>query len=154
MNHKNIALTLYCLHIPILIRKEGRKVKLGLCATVLALSSIADWMKLSGDVGMGPFAHQSIFSSQQYLVTLSSSLNFMGLERSGPHRTLLACFLHYAWNPGPRYFQRIRCYVYQQIYLAWIPPCCGAPKTEPGVRTKRIFNKIQIYVDNQIIRQS
>ena len=95
-------------------RKEGRKVVHGLCATVLAPSSIADWMKLSGDVGMGPFAHQSIFSSQQYLVTLSSSLNFMGLERSGPHRTLLACFLHYAWN----HFHYVKVVGWSQVFSA------------------------------------
>ena len=38
-------------------RKEGRSVKLGLCASLLAPSSIAWLVELSGELGMGPFAH-------------------------------------------------------------------------------------------------
>ena len=45
----------------LVIRKEGRKVMRGLCATVLAPSSIADWMELTGESGMEPFALQSMF---------------------------------------------------------------------------------------------
>ena len=59
-------------------RKEGRKVVRGLCATVLAPSSIADWMKLSGDVGMEPFAHQSMLPASNTSSLFHRPFNFRG----------------------------------------------------------------------------
>ena len=58
-------------------RKEGR-VKLGLCATVLAPSSIADWMKLSGESGMEPFAHQSMLPASNTSSLFHRPFNFRG----------------------------------------------------------------------------
>ena len=59
-------------------RKEGRRVMLGLCATVLAPSSIADWMKLSGEAGMEPFAHQSMLLASNTSSLFHRLFNFRG----------------------------------------------------------------------------
>ena len=47
-------------------RKEGRRVMLGLCASLLAPSSSAAWGTKWG-VRIEPFAQGSLYSSQQYL---------------------------------------------------------------------------------------
>ena len=59
----------------------------------------------------------------------------MGLEWSGPHRTLPACLLHYVWilthivneDGNARAFE-LRCKKHLML------PYYGAPQTEPGVQ--------------------